>query len=335
MQIVGKTLVVVLFVGLTGCVGDSIPSQRSGVSKQAKGLAVAKTYHLSSAKARAVMGSSEIPVRARSWTLESQSLDQLDVTPVDASALPAALANFAAVMRPTLAVQAKAAAVDRSSVFQLSLGSLRGWAHKPSGFLSLIDTERASTSPRRIMTGPEAVEAILEQLGTAEIFGLQGGQTLDVIAVKEIRGSMVDAKSYERVMVRSPGEIEPAKSHTVSYRVIFGRRQGGVPIQQSAFAATITPQGRLVEISRFWRAVTSNGKKLVLASMPAGIDAWVRQGLTARSVASSATFERLGCGYLDGPMRAVPTSLQVVCRVAVKDPGSRHARLMSLPLAGQ
>lgn len=335
MHVVGKILALIIMV--PGCVTEPTPSsQREGIGHVAKGLAIAKSYPLNSAKSRAVWGSSEIPVRAKSWTLRVQTLERLDVAAVDASALPGALADLVGLMRPALAAQAKTtAAVDRSDAFHLSVGSLRGWAHKQSGFLSLIDTERVSTGPRRIFSAPQAVEAILEQLDGLGVFGLQSGQTIDVVAVKETRGSMVDAKTYQQVLVRFPGESEPAESHTVSYRVIFGHRQDGVPIQHSAFAASVTPQGRLIELSRLWRAVSASGKMVGLASMPGGIDAWVRQGLTARGVAARANFERRGCGYLEGPMTAQLSSLEIVCHVIVKDPGAPSGRLIALPLAGQ
>ena len=295
--------------------GEALSTRRS---TQAVRGATLKSYELSNG-AQAILGSRTLPVRAKDWDLQLASVPALEVAPVDAKGLPAHLESFISVMRPSLAKSAPRTLAERSDTWQLTTDSMRAWADKQSGFLSLVDTKRKSEAKRSIFNASEAVSAVLERLGSIEFFGLQAGQTLDVVAVKAINGSMVDPKTFDQVMVLYPGEDSPRKSHILSYRVLFGRRQAGVPLLKSVFAASITPQGRLIELSRLWRKVTTSTKKRALAS-----GATSESSLRKKANITSATsLQRRGCGYLEPAMRNGTKEFALGCGLLLSAAGKQ------------
>ncbi|MCK5797485.1 MAG: hypothetical protein KAI47_09900 [Deltaproteobacteria bacterium] len=273
-----------------------------------------------------------IPVRARAFALPLTHLPRLSAAPVDSKALLATLETFMATLRPDLKGSLSQSVVSRKEAFHVNHDSLRAWADKNSGFISLIDVKHRATGRRTIFSAADAVNAILDKLGSLDVFDLQAGQTLDVVAVKAIRGEMVDAKTYKPMWVLSPGETLPAKRHTLSYRVIFGRRQGGIPVLRSSFIASITPQGRLVELSRLWHRVIVQADNTKLDAMPQGLDAWLRSQLITRGLSAVMAVELKGCGYLEPVMRDKTTSFAPTCLAIATDAENPQGRLFKLPL---
>ena len=89
---------------------------------------------------------------------------------------------------------------------------------------------------------------------------------------------MRKALSWNVVMSRRPRPWADKNSGFVSLIDVkhraTGRRQGGIPLLRSSFIASITPQGRLIELSRLWHRVIVQTDNTNLKAMPQGLDAW-------------------------------------------------------------
>ncbi len=267
-----------------------------------------KTYQLRLPGSVSLMAAPAINVRSVDWSI-SGTLDALRVSRMSDAELTADLRSLSSIVRPSAPQQIS----KTDGILRLRADSIRGWA-RSDGFLSIVDKNRHTKGSRTLFSARDAADAALAAIARyPTALRLDKTQSLDILAVKEVRGSMVDPTTFQQIMVVYPGTREPTKTHVVSYRVLFGRRHKGTPILGGAFAISLSPQGKVVEVSRFWRRVAP------VSDLAPRVLAQDTCALPSLAVAKQAKgpIERRGCGYNEHPRYRTNDQLGLSCRIVL------------------
>ncbi|MCK4420576.1 hypothetical protein KAW48_02170 [candidate division WOR-3 bacterium] len=318
--------VVFVFLGFVNLSSKDIPRSFNII----KDLIENKDYNLSFLKIEdkaiiGFIGSDEIPIRAKSFTLPSGEYPLLTLIEIREekirSILEENIQTFSKVRIPEGQIK------DLGHIFNAEIGTKIYWVSKASGAYSFSETKNIMSSPSKIKNHKDAVKLALGHLVELQLIKLSKYETIDVLYVSNV----MNAATLD-------GKEEPFMVYPSDYFVSFGRRYKGIPVIGSYLTLRIGGEGKLFGVQRNWREVTEELDKGVKVDETIVLQKVKDQLLERRVIEKEKDIKKIEivsitCGYFEGYISNVQNKMGLGCLVNYKHSDAEMISQLVFPIA--
>lgn len=228
------------------------------------GIADAGAVPIEGSHARALLGSSQLPVRPATYSLLGAATRNGSGAPLVYVPVFEALddsegrASLAASASTFFGAKFNAgSAIERRLSHSLPVDGGVAWSPRGTSALWLAshDGVRGMSSVR---DAKDAVNRALDQIAELGLVQLAPDETLDLFGVASTHYAGWSAENdgaEAKPVMFFEGDGKPVTSYESEYTVSFGRRYRGIPIEGADMSATLDATGRMVRFARAWRAI--------------------------------------------------------------------------------